>query len=157
MIKKRLTRHQFVESEFGFELEWDSTPPYGWVVPPELTVQREWNRTLITKINNLSAKIYQYSRQGGADTIKIGSEVWFMDLDFYCPTLDVDGCVGNIGGRYKVYVDENVPYNEIWVSREAPTHEIGLGEEDIHEIPTLTFYSQMMDKKKLRGRVRINE
>jgi len=155
VIKKKLNRHEFIEKEFGYELEWDSIPSYG--VEQAYITQREWNRTLILKINNLSAQIYQYSRQGGADTIKIGSEVWFMDLDFYCPTWGVDGCVGNIGGRYKVYVDENVPYNEIWVSRETPTHEIGLGEEDIHEIPTLTFYSQMMDKKKLRGRVRINE
>ena len=69
-----------------------------------------------------------------------------MGLDAYAMLLNRDDTrkVGSLCGRWIVYLDENVPYNEIWVSREQTTYG--------------TFnYADMFDKKKLRGRIRITE
>ena len=48
--------------------EWDLR---GWMGVEEPTpyAQREWNKTLLSKIMLISNKIHQSSRQGGADTI----------------------------------------------------------------------------------------
>jgi hypothetical protein len=48
--------------------EWDLR---GWMGVEEPTphAQREWNKTLLSKIMTISNKIHQSSRQGGADTI----------------------------------------------------------------------------------------
>jgi hypothetical protein len=141
MIKKGLVKHEFIEKEFFKELEWNS-------IPPDRTVwtQRDWDRTLITKITTISNTIQNNTYQGGADTIRLGSEAWVMGLDAYAMLLNRDDTrkVGSLCGRWIVYLDENVPYNEIWVSREQTTYG--------------TFnYADMFDKKKLRGRIRINE
>ena len=130
-------------------------------MPPDRTVwtQREWDRTLITKITTISNTIQNNTYQGGADTIRLGSEAWIMGLDAYAMLLNRDDTrkVGSLCGRWTVYLDENVPYNEIWVSREQTTYGITL-ENTEEDIPIVSFnYADMFDKKKLRGRIRINE
>ena len=160
MIKKGLIKHEFIEKEFYLDLEWDSNPPdiaiwtqRDWDIP--------WDRTLLTKINMISNTIHHNTHQGGADTIRIGSEVWFLGLIEYLPLLNRwdgnDRKVGSLCNRWEVLLDENVPYNEIWVCREKPTYGITL-EDTEEDIPIVTFnHGDMFDKKKLRGRIKINE
>jgi hypothetical protein len=83
-----------------------------------------------------------------------------MGLDAYAMLLNRDDDIRKVGslcGRWLVYLDENVPYNEIWVCRERPT--FGITVEDTEgDTPTMRLnYGDMFDKKKLRGRIRINE
>lgn len=154
MIKKGLIKHEFIEKDFLLDLEWDSNPPDRTV-----WTQRDWDRTLITKITMISNTIHKNTYQGGADTIRLGSEAWVMGLDAYAMLLNRDDTrkVGSLCGRWIVYLDENVPYNEIWVSREQTTYGITL-ENTEEDIPIVSFnYADMFDKKKLRGRIRINE
>ncbi len=156
MIKKGLIKHEFIEKEFCSYLEWDARPP-------DRTVweQKDWDRTLLTIINMLSNIIHHNTHQGGADTIRLGSEIWVMGLVEYLPLLNRwdgnDRKVGSLCGRWEVLLDENVPYNEIWVCREHPTFGITL-ENTEENVPTITFnHGVMFDKKKLRGRIKINE
>jgi len=154
MIKKGLVKHEFIEKEYLKELEWNSRPP-----DRTTWTQRDWDRTLVTKIQMLSNLIHHMTYQGGADTIRLGSEAWIMGLDAYAILLNRDDTrkVGSLCGRWTVYLDENVPYNEIWVCRERPTY--GITVENIEgDTPTMTInHRDMIDKKKLRGRIRINE
>ena len=163
MIKKGLVKHEFIEKEFLKELEWNSRPP-----DTTIWEQRDWDRTLLTKITMLSNIIHHKTYQGGADTIRIGSEIWMMGLPEYTALLNTNAevvpspatltiKVGSLFGRWLVYLDENVPYNEIWVCREQPTYRITL-EDTEGDMPIVTFnYADMFDKKKLRGRIKINE
>ncbi len=162
MIKKGLTKHEFIEKEFLKELEWNSRPP-----DTTIWEQRDWDRTLLIKITMLSNIIHHKTYQAGADTIRIGSEIWMMGLPEYAPSLNTDAevvpedtltiKVGNLCGRWEVYLDENVPYNEIWVCREQTTYGVTL-ENTEEDMPIVTFnYADMFDKKKLRGRIKINE
>ena len=116
----------------------------------------------------LSNIIHHKTYQGGADTIRIGSEIWMMGLPEYTALLNTNAevvpspatltiKVGSLFGRWLVYLDENVPYNEIWVCREQPTYRITL-EDTEGDMPIVTFnYADMFDNKKLRGRIKINE
>ncbi len=154
MIKKGLIKHEFIEKELLLDLEWDSNPPDRLI-----WTQRDWDRTLITKITMISNTIHKNTYQGGADTIRLGSDLWFMGLESYAMLLNIDDTrkVGSLCGRWEVYLDENVPYNEIWVSREQTTFGITL-ENTEEDIPIVTFnHGNMFDKKKLRGRIKINE
>jgi len=156
MIKKGLIKHEFIEKQFCSYLEWGSTPPDRTV-----WTQKDWDRTLLTKINMLSNIIHHNTHQGGADTIRLGLEMWVMGLVEYLPLLNRwvgnDRKVGSLCDRWEVLLDENVPYNEIWVCREKPTYGITL-ENTEEDIPIVTFnHGDMFDKKKLRGRIRINE
>ena len=154
MIKKGLIKHEFTEKQFCSYLEWNSRPPDRTV-----WTQKDWDRTLITKITMLSNIIHHKTHQGGADTIKIGSEIWMLGLVGYLPLYRWNGIerVGTLSGRWDVLLDENVPYNEIWVCREQNTYGITLEDRE-GDSPTITFnHGDMFDKKKLRGRIKINE
>ena len=156
MIKKGLIKHEFIKKQFCSYLEWDSNPPDRLI-----WTQKDWDRTLITKITMISNTIHKNTYQGGADTIRIGSEVWVMGLVEYLPLLNRwvgnDRKVGSLCGRWEVLLDENVPYNEIWISRERTTYGITLEDRE-EEAPIITFnHGDMFDKKKLKGRIKINE
>ena len=154
MIKKGLVKHEFIEKEFFKDLEWNSRPS-----DRTTWTQRDWDTTLVTRIQMLSNLIHHMTYQGGADTIRLGSEAWIMGLDSYAILLNRDDTrkVGSLCGRWTVYLDENVPYNEIWVCREQTTYGITIVYTE-GDLPAITFnYADMFDKKKLRGRIKINE
>ena len=156
MIKKSLIKHEFIEKELFLDLEWDSRPPIG----TNNFRQRDWDRTLITKITMISNTIHKNTHQGGADIIRLGSEVWVMGLVEYFPSLNRwvgnDRKVGSLCNRWEVLLDFNVPYDEIWVCRERPTYGITV-ENTEGDTPVMRFNHDIIDKKKLRGRIRINE
>jgi hypothetical protein len=86
MIKKGLIKHEFIEKELLLDLEWDSRPP----IETNNYRQRDWNRTLITKITMISNTIHKNTYQGGADTIRLGSEIWMMVLPEYTMLQNYD-------------------------------------------------------------------
>jgi len=156
MIKKSLIKHEFIEKELFLDLEWDSRPPIG----TNNFRQRDWDRTLITKITMISNTIHKNTHQGGADIIRLGSEVWVMGLVEYFPSLNRwvgnDRKVGSLCNRWEVLLDFNVPYDEIWVCRERPTYGITV-ENTEGDTSVMRFNHDIIDKKKLRGRIKINE
>jgi hypothetical protein len=98
----------------AWKLRWDY---YGWKLQgSQKYTQKEWNQTLITKINQISAQIHKSTLRGGANFIVVSSEVSaiFDDLDVFVPTsTDLEEYtynlgmkqIGTVNGRYKVYVD----------------------------------------------------
>ncbi|GIV43999.1 MAG: hypothetical protein KatS3mg035_1122 [Bacteroidia bacterium] len=83
--------------------------------------QKDWNQTLITRINELSAQIHKSTLRGGANWIVCSAEAGaiFDDLEYF----HVDGSaqpesekynlgvekIGNLGSRYVVYKDPYLP------------------------------------------------
>ncbi len=81
---------------------------------------KEWNQTLITKINQVSAQIHKSTLRGGANFIVVSTEASAIldDLDVFMPSghdLEANQYnlgmkqIGTVSGRYKVYVD---PYSQ---------------------------------------------
>ena len=86
--------------------------------------QKDWNQTLITTINQVSAQIHKSTLRGGANLIVVSSEVSavFDDLEYFhvsnaSPEQDQYNMgierVGTLAGRYQVYRDPYFPANQI--------------------------------------------
>jgi len=82
--------------------------------------QKEWNQTLITKVNQCSAQIHKSTLRGGANFIVVSSEISaiFDDLEYFhtsdaSPEQDQYNMgierVGSLSGRYQVYRDPYAP------------------------------------------------
>jgi hypothetical protein len=92
--------------------------------------QKEWNQTLITRINQLSAQIHKSTLRGGANFIVVSSEASaiFDDLEYFhvsnaAPEQDQYNMgiekIGSLGGRYTVYRDPYAPANSIIVGHKG--------------------------------------
>jgi len=92
--------------------------------------QKEWNQTLITKVNQISAQIHKSTLRGGANFIVVSSEVSaiFDDLEYFhvsnaSPEQDQYNMgiekIGSLGGRYTVYRDPYAPANSIIVGHKG--------------------------------------
>lgn len=104
----------------AWTLRWDAN---GWRKagqPSTAYTQKDWNQTLITKINQISAQIHKATLRGGANFIVVSSEISaiFNDLEYFHvsdASSDQDSYnmgmakVGQLLGRYKVYVDPYSP------------------------------------------------
>jgi hypothetical protein len=86
--------------------------------------QKDWNQTLITTINQVSAQIHKSTLRGGANWIVVSSEVSaiFDDLEYFhvsnaSPDQDQYNMgierVGTLAGRYQVYRDPYFPANTV--------------------------------------------
>jgi len=108
----------------SWQLRWDYN---GWkrlgsnAVP---YTQKDWNQTLITAINQISAQIHKSTLRGGANWIVVSSEVSaiFDDLEYFhvsnaAPEQDQYNMgierVGTLAGRYQVYRDPYFPANQV--------------------------------------------
>jgi len=107
----------------AWNLRWDYN---GWRRIKQTTsyTQKDWNQTLITAINQLSAQIHKSTLRGGANWIVVSSEVSaiFDDLEYFhvsnaSPEQDQYNMgierVGTLAGRYQVYRDPYFPPNTI--------------------------------------------
>ena len=92
--------------------------------------QKDWNQTLITAINQLSAQIHKSTLRGGANWIVVSSEVSaiFDDLEYFhvsnaAPDQDQYNMgierVGTLSGRYQVYRDPYFPPNKILIGHKG--------------------------------------
>ena len=113
----------------AWDLRWDYN---GWRRLNLTTsyTQKDWNQTLITAINQLSAQIHKSTLRGGANWIVVSSEVSaiFDDLEYFhvsnaSPEQDQFNMgierVGTLQGRYQVYRDPYFPPNQILIGHKG--------------------------------------
>ena len=95
--------------------------------------QKDWNQTLITRINELSAQIHKATLRGGANWVVCSAEAGaiFDDLEYFhvdtsaSPesekyNLGVEK-IGNLGSRYVVYKDPYLPAQLIILGHKGNT------------------------------------
>lgn len=113
----------------AWTLRWDYN---GWRRLSATTsyTQKDWNQTLITAINQLSAQIHKSTLRGGANWIVVSSEVSaiFDDLEYFhvsnaSPEQDQYNMgierVGTLAGRYQVYRDPYFPSNTVLIGHKG--------------------------------------
>jgi hypothetical protein len=92
--------------------------------------QKDWNQTLVTKINQISAQIHKTTLRGGANWIVVSSEVSavFDDLEYFHvsnaePEQDQYNMgiekIGTLSGRYQVYRDPYFPPNKVLIGHKG--------------------------------------
>jgi Major capsid protein Gp23 len=92
--------------------------------------QKDWNQTLVTKINQISAQIHKTTLRGGANWIVVSSEVSavFDDLEYFHvsnanPEQDQYNMgiekIGSLAGRYQVYRDPYLPAGKIIIGHKG--------------------------------------
>ena len=88
--------------------------------------QKDWNQTLLTKINQISAQIHKAVLRGGASWVVVSPEVSAVldDLEYFhvsnaSPEQDKYNMgiekIGSLNGRYVVYRDPYAPANTVLV------------------------------------------
>jgi hypothetical protein len=113
----------------AWNLRWDYN---GWrrINATTSYTQKDWNQTLITAINQLSAQIHKSTLRGGANWIVVSSEVSaiFDDLEYFhvsnaAPDQDQYNMgierVGTLSGRYQVYRDPYFPPNQVLIGHKG--------------------------------------
>jgi hypothetical protein len=113
----------------AWNLRWDYN---GWRRISQTTsyTQKDWNQTLITAINQLSAQIHKSTLRGGANWIVVSSEVSaiFDDLEYFhvsnaSPEQDQYNMgierIGTLSGRYQVYRDPYFPPNQVLIGHKG--------------------------------------
>ena len=92
--------------------------------------QKDWNQTLLTKVNQLSAQIHKTTLRGGANWIVVSSEISAVldDLEYFHvsnadPEQDQYNMgiekIGTLGGRYTVYRDPYFPANKMLIGHKG--------------------------------------
>jgi len=93
-------------------------------------VQKDWNQTLVTKINQISAQIHKATLRGGASWVVVSPEVSavFDDLEYFhvsnaAPEQDKYNMgiekIGTLSGRYLVYRDPYSPANTVLIGHKG--------------------------------------
>jgi hypothetical protein len=88
--------------------------------------QKDYNQTLITKVNQISAQIHKSTLRGGASWLVVSAEISAVldDLEYFhvsnaAPDQDKFNMgiekVGTLSGRYQVYRDPYAPANTILI------------------------------------------
>ena len=104
----------------AWQLRWDYN---GWrkaSTSASPYTQKDWNQTLITRVNQTSAQIHKSTLRGGANFIVVSSEISaiFDDLEYFHvsdanPESDSYNMgierIGTLSGRYQVYRDPYAP------------------------------------------------
>jgi hypothetical protein len=92
--------------------------------------QKDWNQTLITKINQMSAQIHKTTLRGGANWIVVSSEVSavFDDLEYFHVSnaaseqdqynMGIER-IGTLAGRYQVYRDPYFPAGKVLIGHKG--------------------------------------
>ena len=125
----------------AWQLRWDYN---GWRKASSAAspyTQKDWNQTLITKVNQISAQIHKSTLRGGANFIVVSSELSaiFDDLEYFHvsdanPEQDQYNMgierIGTLSGRYQVYRD---PY--------APAYSMIVGHKGKSLLDTGYFYA----------------
>jgi hypothetical protein len=148
MIKNGICKHIFLPGlEFGHELDWNYRPS---VENNHIYSRRDWIQTLVTKINQMSAKIFQRTLSGGADTIRVSDDISILitELEYFKFGPYTPNNIGTLGGRFNVIIDNSVPRDEIWVTKEDLSRFISRGDYYIG------IYNTFL-KNSLKGRIKI--
>ena len=113
----------------AWQLRWDYNG-YKRLPQSNAYTQKDWNQTLITAINQISAQIHKSTLRGGANFIVVSSEVSaiFDDLEYFhvsnaSPEQDNYNMgierVGSLSGRYTVYRDPYAPAFSVLVGHKG--------------------------------------
>jgi hypothetical protein len=92
--------------------------------------QKDWNQTLLTKINQISAQIHKSTLRGGASWVVVSPEVSAVldDLEYFHvsnadPEQDKYNMgiekIGSLNGRYLVYRDPYSPANTVLIGHKG--------------------------------------
>lgn len=114
----------------AWQLRWDYN---GWRKASSAAspyTQKEWNQTLITKVNQISAQIHKSTLRGGANFVVVSSEISAVmdDLEYFhvsdaSPEQDQYNMgierVGSLSGRYQVYRDPYAPANSMIIGHKG--------------------------------------
>ena len=107
----------------AWQLRWDYNGWKRFSAGQAPYTQKDWNQTLITAINQISAQIHKSTLRGGANWIVCSSEVSaiFDDLEYFHVSnagaeqdqynMGIEK-VGSLSGRYTVYRDPYFPANK---------------------------------------------
>ena len=113
----------------AWTLRWDYN---GWKRLPNNNgyTQKDWNQTLVTAINQISAQIHKSTLRGGANFVVVSSEVSAVmdDLEYFhvsnaSPESDTYNMgierAGSLGGRYTVYRDPYAPSYSVLIGHKG--------------------------------------
>lgn len=114
----------------AWQLRWDYN---GWRKASSAAspyTQKDWNQTLVTKVNQVSAQIHKSTLRGGANFIVVSSEISavFDDLEYFHvsdanPEQDQYNMgierIGTLSGRYQVYRDPYAPSYSIIIGHKG--------------------------------------
>ena len=114
----------------AWDLRWDYNGWKRFSAGQAPYTQKDWNQTLITAINQLSAQIHKSTLRGGANWIVCSSEVSaiFDDLEYFhvsnaSPDQDQYNMgiekVGTLSGRFTVYRDPYFPANQVLIGHKG--------------------------------------
>ena len=97
-----------------FKHEWDYL---GWKNQPDYSsvgyYQKDWNQTLLTKINQSSAQIGKESYRGGGNNIFVHPKTFMLlkESEYF----HINGSEAFLAGRFKIHVDESLDPDKIYV------------------------------------------
>jgi len=114
----------------AWQIRWDYN---GWrktSLAANAYTQKDWNQTLITRVNQISAQIHKSTLRGGANFIVVSSEISaiFDDLEYFHvsdASAEQDNYnmgiekVGSLSGRYQVYRDPYAPANSMIIGHKG--------------------------------------
>jgi len=114
----------------AWDLRWDYNGWRRFTAGQAPYTQKDWNQTLITSINQLSAQIHKSTLRGGANWIVCSSEVSaiFDDLEYFhvsnaAPDQDQYNMgiekIGTLSGRFTVYRDPYFPANQVLIGHKG--------------------------------------
>jgi len=120
------------------------------VVESYLNEQNDWNQTLITKINQISAQIFKTTLSGSANCIALCSKLkpLIETLLFYKD--------GYLAEKYKVIIDDSLDSDTILVYKDNPKNDkyFKIIDGNIHELPRSNDEEEYQEYlKKHYGRV----
>ena len=114
----------------AWNLRWDYNGWKRFTAGQAPYTQKDWNQTLITAVNQLSAQIHKSTLRGGANWIVCSSEVSaiFDDLEYFHVSnaaADQDQYnmgiekIGTLSGRFTVYRDPYFPANQVLIGHKG--------------------------------------
>ena len=114
----------------AWDLRWDYNGWKRFSAGQAPYTQKDWNQTLITTINQISAQIHKSTLRGGANWIVCSSEVSaiFDDLEYFhvsnaSPEQDSYNMgiekIGTLSGRFTVYRDPYFPANQVLIGHKG--------------------------------------
>lgn len=110
-----------IRKSAAWQLRWDYNGWQRMATTSTNYTQKDWNQTLMTKINTISAQIQKSTLRGGASFIVVSAEISAVlnDLEYFHVTdasaeseqynMGIEK-IGSLQGRYQVIVDPYAPH-----------------------------------------------
>jgi hypothetical protein len=150
----------------AWNLDWDYKGWKKYVTKEFSYTQEDWNQTLTTVINQISAQIHMASDFSGADTVKIHSELLPIFESFLYLTKTDNGELF-LANKYKIIVDNKLNKDRIYVYLENVPTDAVINDKRISiskKSPKLDKYKKLAEEdssinlrivsqRKLKGKI----